>query len=73
MFGDSGPWGIFESMIPGSKIHGTIIDIWDTILNHLELRRNKKSPARMFLSCTLLVKLHLGCILTLNDSIIYTF
>nr|KAJ0224663.1 hypothetical protein LSAT_V11C100013050 [Lactuca sativa] len=54
MFGDSGPWRIFESMIPGSKIHGTIIDIWATILNHLELRRNKKSPARMFLSCTLL-------------------
>ncbi|CAI9277400.1 unnamed protein product [Lactuca saligna] len=54
MFGDSGPRGIFESMIPGSKIHGTIIDIWATIQNHLELHRNKKSPARMFLSCTLL-------------------
>ncbi|CAH1453883.1 unnamed protein product [Lactuca virosa] len=53
-FGDIGYRGIFESMIPGSKIHLTIIDIWATLLNYQELRRNKKSPARMFLSCTLL-------------------
>ncbi|KAI3740132.1 hypothetical protein L2E82_30553 [Cichorium intybus] len=54
-FGDLGHRGIFESMIPGSKIHATIIDIWASILNHQERHRNKKSPARMFLSCTLLV------------------
>ncbi|KAI3782292.1 hypothetical protein L2E82_12332 [Cichorium intybus] len=53
-FGDRGHRGIFESMIPGSKIHGTIIDIWATILNHQERHRNKKSPSRMFFSCTLL-------------------
>ncbi|KAI3724541.1 hypothetical protein L2E82_36322 [Cichorium intybus] len=53
-FGDTGHRGIFESMIPGSKIHGTIIDIWATILNHQERHRNKKSPSRMFFSCTLL-------------------
>ncbi|KAI3763656.1 hypothetical protein L2E82_13650 [Cichorium intybus] len=53
-FGDRGHRGIFVSMIPGSKIHGTIIDIWATILNHQERHRNKKSPSRMFFSCTLL-------------------
>ncbi|KAI3708808.1 hypothetical protein L2E82_38279 [Cichorium intybus] len=55
IFGDLGYRGIFESMIPGSKIHATCIDIWASILNHQERYRNKKSPARMFLSCTLLV------------------
>ncbi|KAI3496960.1 hypothetical protein L1887_39338 [Cichorium endivia] len=54
IFGDLGHRGIFESMIPGSKIHATCIDIWASILNHQERYRNKKSPARMFLSCTLL-------------------
>ncbi|KAI3753280.1 hypothetical protein L2E82_25329 [Cichorium intybus] len=49
-FGDLGHRGIFESMIPGSKIHATIIDIWASILNHQERHRNKKSPARMFSS-----------------------
>lgn len=53
-FGDLGYRGIFESMIPGSRIHATVIDIWASILNHQERHRNKKSPARMFLSCTLL-------------------
>ncbi|KAI3751014.1 hypothetical protein L2E82_22004 [Cichorium intybus] len=54
-FGDLGYRGIFESMIPGSRIHATVIDIWASILNHQERHINKKSPARMFLSCTLLV------------------
>ncbi|KAI3699561.1 hypothetical protein L2E82_43962 [Cichorium intybus] len=54
-FGDLGYRGIFESMIPGSRIHATIIDISASILNHQERYRNKKSPGRMFLSCTLLV------------------
>ncbi|KAI3690821.1 hypothetical protein L2E82_49032 [Cichorium intybus] len=53
-FGDLGYRGIFESMILGSRIHATVIDIWASILNHQERHRNKKSPARMFLSCTLL-------------------
>ncbi|KAI3516651.1 hypothetical protein L1887_15574 [Cichorium endivia] len=53
-FGDLGHRGIFESMIPGSRIHATVIDIWASILNHQERHINKKSPARMFLSCTLL-------------------
>lgn len=54
MFGDLGHRGIFESMIPGSRIHATVIDIWASILNHQERHINKKSPTRMFLSCTLL-------------------
>ncbi|KAI3522952.1 hypothetical protein L1887_01004 [Cichorium endivia] len=45
-FGDLGYRGIFESMIPGSRIHATIIDIWASILNHQERYRNKKSPVK---------------------------
>ncbi|KAL4555483.1 hypothetical protein LXL04_038103 [Taraxacum kok-saghyz] len=53
-YGDKGFRAIFESMIPGSKLHISIIDLWATILNHEEQRRNKNSPSRLFVSCTLL-------------------
>ncbi|KAL4579767.1 hypothetical protein LXL04_015932 [Taraxacum kok-saghyz] len=35
-------------------IHITVIDVWATILNYEEQRQNKKSPSRLFVSCTLL-------------------
>ncbi|KAL4577875.1 hypothetical protein LXL04_013990 [Taraxacum kok-saghyz] len=53
-YGDEGIRAVFESMIPGSKIHITVIDVWATILNHEEQRRNRKSPSRLFVSCSLL-------------------
>lgn len=53
--GDKGYCDIFESMIPGSMIHVTILNLWAIILNHQEQHKNKKSPSRMFVSSSLLV------------------
>ncbi|KAL4569140.1 hypothetical protein LXL04_024771 [Taraxacum kok-saghyz] len=51
---DKGFRAVFESMIPGSKLHISVIDLWATVLNHEEQRRNRNSPSRFFASCTLL-------------------
>ncbi|KAL4590959.1 hypothetical protein LXL04_003906 [Taraxacum kok-saghyz] len=53
-YGDKGFRAVFESMIPGSKIHISVIDLWATVLNHEEQRRNRNSPSRFFVSCILL-------------------
>ncbi|KAL4591808.1 hypothetical protein LXL04_004780 [Taraxacum kok-saghyz] len=45
VYGDKGFRAIFESMILGSKLHISVIDLWETLLNHEEQRRNKNSTS----------------------------
>ncbi|KAL4585494.1 hypothetical protein LXL04_010115 [Taraxacum kok-saghyz] len=45
VYGNKGFRVIFESMIPGSKLHISVIDLWATLLNLEEQRRNKNSTS----------------------------
>ncbi|KAL4580270.1 hypothetical protein LXL04_016457 [Taraxacum kok-saghyz] len=45
VYGDKGFRAIFERMIPGSKLHIFVINLWETLMNHEEQRRNKNSTS----------------------------
>ncbi|KAL4573574.1 hypothetical protein LXL04_020384 [Taraxacum kok-saghyz] len=53
-FNDSVFKGVFESMIPGSCVHATAIDIWALQLSYTEQFRSRTSPIRLFMPSTIL-------------------
>ncbi|KAL4560576.1 hypothetical protein LXL04_032729 [Taraxacum kok-saghyz] len=53
-FNDSVFKGVFESMIPGSCVHATAIDIWAMQLSYTEQFRSRSSPVRLFMPSTIL-------------------
>ncbi|KAL4579528.1 hypothetical protein LXL04_015678 [Taraxacum kok-saghyz] len=48
-FNDSVFKGVFESMIPGSYVHATAIDIWAMQLSYTEQFRSRTSPVWLFM------------------------
>ncbi|PWA54844.1 hypothetical protein CTI12_AA435000 [Artemisia annua] len=47
--------GIMESLMPGSKIHVTVVDIWVAIQNDLEKRRSTGARSRVFVHSDIMV------------------
>ena len=47
--------GILESLMPGSKIHASVVDIWVAIQNDLEKRRSTGSSSRVFVHSHIMV------------------
>ncbi|KAL4591856.1 hypothetical protein LXL04_004830 [Taraxacum kok-saghyz] len=53
-FNDTVCKGVFESMIPGSCVHGNAIDVWAMQLSSTESFRSRSSPVRVFMPSTIL-------------------
>ncbi|KAL4579529.1 hypothetical protein LXL04_015679 [Taraxacum kok-saghyz] len=53
-FNDSVFKGVFESMISGSCVNATAIDIWVMQLSYTEQFRSRTSPVRLFMPSTIL-------------------
>ncbi|PWA99075.1 ulp1 protease family, C-terminal catalytic domain-containing protein [Artemisia annua] len=47
--------GIMESLMPGSKIHATMVDMWVAIQNDLEKRRSTRARSRVFVHSDIMV------------------
>ena len=55
-YNDSVFKGVFESMIPGSCVHATVIDVWAMQLSSTEAFRSRSSPVRVFMPITIQVR-----------------
>lgn len=54
--------GIMESLMPGSKIHASVVDIWVAIQNDLEKRRSTSARSRVFVHSDIMVAILIHCV-----------